>query len=161
MNLPEINTNSVGKFLLKLKPGESVTGVFKGDPAMFYQHFTGGRSSECPGRNVCQQCASGEKASWRFRLNFIAQDSTGAWSVKVFEQGRRVYTQLVEINKENPLEHTRVKITRIGADKQTTYQIMPSTKAITTAENATIEKLSLHTLATVPAASEDNEEDVA
>ena len=46
---------------IKLQDGESVIGLFAGDPYEFYQHWEGNRSVICPGKATCAKCQAGDK----------------------------------------------------------------------------------------------------
>jgi hypothetical protein len=121
------------KNLLKLKPGESITGVFKGDPVDYQQHWVGGRGVICEGA-ACPYCQEKDeegkplKPGFRFRINFLTLENS-QWTAKVFEQGYTVYKNLRSLHESDyNLEKTLVKITRYGSDKTTTYQIVPLPK---------------------------------
>jgi hypothetical protein len=93
---------------LKLKDGESVKGVFKGEPRYFYQKWGEGEVPEgTPG------------AAWRFELNFVTKDGA-SYVAKVFSQGTRVMKRLEFLNKKKPLERLVVEITRSGSTKDDT-----------------------------------------
>jgi hypothetical protein len=107
------------KLFLKLKDGESVQGVFRGDIKEFFIKWENGKSSEV---------AEGtEGASFRFRVNFLKKENQD-FIAMVFEQGVTVYRLLSEINEEYPLESTVVKITRTGTGTDTTYSVLPLLK---------------------------------
>lgn len=124
MQLPEWSSG-IGKHMLKVEDGKFAVGNFRGQVVKFYQHWAGGRSSVCPGRETCPMCNSANqddhKASGRFRVNFVTKN--GALEAKIFEGGKRVYEQLLQINKDVPLEKAWVKISRIGTKKETQYML--------------------------------------
>jgi hypothetical protein len=114
-------TPSVGgsKNYLKLKDGEQVVGVFRGNPHEFYVLWKEGKAEPVP---------EGTKgASFRFRINFITKENE-MFVAKIFEQGATVYNQLKELHEEHGLSETVVVIRRSGTEKKTTYNIMPSGK---------------------------------
>lgn len=124
MKFKDLNAGSAKNYL-RLKAGESVRGVFRGDIEDFRQHWVNNRSSICTGRDKCELCKAGEKSSFRFRVNFITQEN-GAYVAKTFEQGRAVYEALKALNADYPLESNLMKITRHGSGTDTTYGIVPA-----------------------------------
>ena len=111
---------------LKIAGGQSVSGVFVGEPLIFYVHDKGMNQgySICAG-DGCEECARGEKKSFKFRINFVTKEN-GIMVAKVFEKGVRVYKTMAAVNADYPLDQWMVKISREGAGKDdTTYNIMP------------------------------------
>lgn len=153
-------SSGIGKHLLKVEDGKSVVGVFRGEPVRFYQHWKG-RSVVCSGRDTCTLCASQDpeerKASGRFRFNFIVQ---GAQPVAmIFESGKRVYEQLLQLNKKVPLEKAWVEITRTGTKKNTQFfiSILPGNAGMLTPDQEKeILKVKLHDLALNKPEDEDD-----
>lgn len=117
-------TNNSSKNLLKLKAGEEIRGVFRGDPVDYRQHWHQNRGVICPGRHKCELCNAGEKSAFRFRINFIVNEN-GAYVAKVFEQGRAVYEALKALHTDYNLEKHQMKIKRLGSGTETTYNILP------------------------------------
>lgn len=113
---------------IRLKDGQSVTGVFRGDPYDFKQHWKNNKSVLCEG-DGCPLCQEGVKAVFRFRINFVTQEN-GELVVKIFEQGRESYKTLKELHKiDYDLEKTFVKIARTGSGpRDTAYSIRPIPK---------------------------------
>lgn len=128
MFAPRIKGTSI-KNRLKLEDGANYVGVFRGSPYTFYQHWVGGHGVICTiKQGACEACARGldeEKASFRFRINIVAIEG-GAPVARVFENGARVYDMLSGLAKDFDLSQTKVKITRNGKEKNTTYSIMPT-----------------------------------
>lgn len=121
------------KNFVKLKSGDSVTGVFRGDPYDFKQHWSNQRSSLCTGE-ACEKCKAGDKPGFRFRINFVTTEN-GAQVAKIFEQGWTVYDYLRTLNESDyDLEKHTVKITRNGEGTNTTYNIVPLAKGALSAE---------------------------
>lgn len=144
------------KNFLKLKAGESVRGVFRGDPVDFRQHWVGGRGIICKGEVNCPLCKEGDKAGFRFRLNFIMNEN-GAYVSKVFEQGWHVYKDLKALHEgDYDLEKHLMKITRQGSDQKTTYSIVPVPNGIITKEIE--EKITSVPLQDLSLASEESSE---
>jgi hypothetical protein len=140
MMLPEWS-NSSSKDTLKLGDGESVVGVFRGMPTRFYQHWQNNRSIRCIGRGSCPMCQSENEdvryAAGRFRMNFaMKRDKNSPWEVLIFENGRKVYSQLEAINRDSPIERTVVRITKTGKGKQSSImvQVVAGDKGIVTPE---------------------------
>lgn len=118
---------------LKLKGGQTVKGVFRGEPKSFETHWTGQFSELCIGVG-CPLCAKGDKSKFRFRLNFLMRDEAGGFVAKIWEQGWGVYNQLKDLNVEYPLERTIVTIKRTGDSiNDTSYMILPAKDGVVNA----------------------------
>ncbi len=116
------------KNYVRLKDGETVTGVFAGEIYEFSKHWVMNRSEVCKG-DGCPLCiSSGKRGSFRFRINLVVKTPQGPHGLepKIFEQGWKFYKQLRELNEEYPIEDTIVKITRQGSQmNDTTYSVLP------------------------------------
>ena len=122
---------------LKLKSGESIQGVFRGDPYDFRIHWLQKeqRSVLCEGKDKCPVCKLGEKSSFRFRINFITRDGEG-YVAKVFEQGWQSYQALINLQESGyDLEKQIMMISRQGTGLNTAYSIIPSPKGLLTPEH--------------------------
>jgi hypothetical protein len=145
--------------------GDKAVGVFRGEINRFYQHWQGGRSVQCPGRDTCQLCASEDenvrRATGRFRVNFLTSDDGGkTFQAFIFEGGKRVYDQLKAINEDAPLEKMKVKISKIGKGKDTQTSIQPLAGAAGLIDEATEKKLrevKLHSLVAAETEEDDAE----
>lgn len=168
MELPEWSSG-IGKHLLKIEEGKAVVGNFRGKVERFYQHWQGGRSSVCPGREVCSLCQSTDenvrKASGKFRMNFVMRDNpadkNSALVARIFEGGKRVYEQLLQLNKDMPLEKGWVRISRTGKGQNTQYMlqfIAGENGLVTSAQEKELLKVQLHDLS-VSKPDEDEESD--
>lgn len=130
------NDSSNSQNFLRLKDKESVKGVFRGEPKTFYTHWNGKHSIECVGKDKCENCKRGEKARFRFRVNFITKegnDKDGYQYVsKIFEQGPRAYDDIVALIKEGfDLNKQIISISRSGTSLQDTkYKVMPSANGV-------------------------------
>lgn len=123
---------------IRLKDKESVVGIFRGDPYHFYSLWEDKKS------RIVEKGTKGAK--FRFKLNFLIKDGA-SWLPWIFENGKTVYKQLMEINGEYPLETTYLKITRNGSEMDTTYSILPMLKQTLTPEaTALLETIPLHSL---------------
>lgn len=112
---------------IKLKDKESISGIFQGDPFDYKTHWvqTLKNYAICKGEG-CEHCATGNKPSTRFRVNFVVKDpSTNKMVARIFESNATTYSSMRELNKDYPLDKTVVKITRNGSGPKTTYQILP------------------------------------
>lgn len=129
MQFPDVKQPNGMSNFLKFKPGDFVTGVFRGSLFVFYQHWAKGdeRSTVCSGEG-CELCAKKKSPSMKFRLNFVTKDESGQFVAKIFEQGFSVFNQLKTLNTDYPLEKSIVKITRMGSGTDTRYTIMPMPK---------------------------------
>lgn len=116
----EISSSENGNgVFLKLKDGESVTGVFRGEVYEFRSKWENGKS-----KLVDEKDPEGKT---RFRLNFVMREGD-KFVPKIWEFGVSVYNQLADINEEYDLTQTKVKLTRRGTGTDTTYSILPLLK---------------------------------
>jgi hypothetical protein len=121
---------------IKLKAGESIQGVVKGDPYDFRIHWLPKeqRSVLCEGKAACPVCESGEKSSFRFRINFIVKDGED-YTAKILEQGWTSYQALINLQESGyDLEKQLIMINRQGTGLNTSYSIIPSPKGFLTPE---------------------------
>jgi hypothetical protein len=151
------------KDFLSLKGGQSVQGVFRGDPHVFRIHWPkGGVKTLCPGRDVCEKCKSGEKNSFKFAINFVVREN-GAMTAKVFEGGWKIYCALADLQKSGwNLEMTTVQLSRTGSTQSdTVYSVTPIPNGeLKNGALKTVAAVKLHDLAApaAPAASEQQPE---
>lgn len=129
MKFPDLGgNNSSGRaagVFIKMKDGDRLQGIFKGDPHIFRQHWVSGRSHLCTGKDQCEHCKAGDKPKFRFRINFIVRED-GVPVAKIFEQGYGVYKDLKEMHENSyELPETLVSISRSGEGTNTRYTIMP------------------------------------
>lgn len=112
---PSQSSSGASLPFIKLKDGERLVGVFKGNPYEFHHIFSEKR--------VVPEGTKG--AAFRFRINFITKEGA-SYVPKVWEQGVTVYRMLKDLNESYPLEETVVEIKRSGSTKDdTTYSILP------------------------------------
>lgn len=104
---------------LQIKDGESVTGIFRGEPYRHFIKWIEGKSIDADENE--------REARPRFKLNFIT-NVDGALKALIWNFSQTVYNQLAEIHDEYPLESTKLKITRRGTGKETMYSILPLLK---------------------------------
>lgn len=144
MKFPKIeggNGSGVGKDdFVKLKDGDSVKGVFVGDPVHWYQIFNpGGRPTVVP------QFTKG--GSFRFRINLVVVEN-GTYVAKVFEQGKTVWDALNSLEEDYKFENFVMKISRKGSTKDdTVYSVIPAPGGeLTPEQKAKIAAVKLHPL---------------
>lgn len=115
-----------GGDFIRLKDGDSVRGVFRGDPFVFRQHWVGQSTIRCPDNDTCERCKAGEKPAFRFKLNFIVKENDQL-AVKVLEQGWKLYQALNDLQAGGwDLEKNFVVIKRTGKGKNdTVYSANP------------------------------------
>jgi hypothetical protein len=105
------------KNFIKLKDGESVVGVFRGEPYVFYRVF----------QENTEYDSWAEGRNFRFRINFVVNDGTD-YSSKIFEGGSRLRDELISCSDEYGLDSV-YKITRKGTGKEgTSYKILFQSK---------------------------------
>lgn len=117
------------KHFIRLKDGDSVTGVLRGDLHEFYTHWVGQGTVLCPRKSrvdtSCKLCNEGQKPAFRFRVNMITKENDQLVA-KIFESGWTVYEALGMMNAEYPMEKTTIKISRKGSGKNdTVYSVLP------------------------------------
>lgn len=127
--------------LVKLKDKDSIYGVLRGEIFEFRQHWVGQRSSVCPGEG-CPLCAQQAKASFRFRANILVQENK-AWVAKILEMGWKVYGQLREINRDNALENSLLKISRVGSGQNDTNYFVNFVKPVPAGEAKILDAIPL------------------
>jgi len=127
-----------GKFL-KLKDGDAVLGILRGEVRDFYQTWTD---------KVSTIVAEGTaKSKFRFRVNFVIMDNEGNLEPKILEQGSTLYKILKELSQDYELETTVVKIKRSGsAINDTAYSVIPLQKAPSDKTMKALESLQLLSL---------------
>lgn len=139
---PKTGDSSGGEFL-KLKDGESVSGVFRGEPHEFYSRYN-------PNNNTSSLVEENDHgARFRFRLNFVTRDKeTKDFKALIWEQGPTVYNLLKELNEEYGDLSTKVlKIKRKGEKLETEYVIIPDGKAnFNDVVRKAVEQVPLHDL---------------
>jgi hypothetical protein len=139
------STSSVD--LLKVESGKDVRGVFAGDPVEWFVHWPDGadHSTICVGRKSCELCREGDKAKFRFRVNFIINEN-GAFTAKIFEGGAGVYKQLKELQDAGwDLEKNLMIIKKTGEKLTTRWTISPVPNgALSESQLKVIKQMPLH-----------------
>lgn len=107
-----------GNRFLKLKDGESVVGVFRGEIYEFHTKWVNGKSLPA--------AADDPEAKTRFRANIVINEN-GKPMAKIFEFAYPVFEQMAMINKKRgDITKIKIDISRIGEGTQTKYILMPS-----------------------------------
>lgn len=127
-----------GKFL-KIEIGQSVTGVFRGDPQVYWRKW--------PKGGVKQEFAvETPGAEERYKVNFVVYED-GEFKVKIFDCNVHVYNQIADINEDDDIETIKCKISRLASGKGSIYQLKPLFKdPISPKALKEIEKLELNQL---------------
>lgn len=103
-----------GGLYIKIADGESVEGVFRGDPYLFYSDFNSKKESEF---------AFGD-AKFRFRINFLVYDKeTDTFIPKILERGSLFAEQIFVAKDEYGLDCV-YKITRKGSGLKTVHNLL-------------------------------------
>ncbi len=123
-----------GGMFVKLGDGESIEGVFRGEPHTFYSVF----------KDPTEHEEWAEGRSFKFKVNFAVFNlETKAYEMKVFQGGSTLSDMLVDMKEEYGLDQL-FKIKRTGSGKEDTrYSILPK-GALSPEQLATINALPLH-----------------
>lgn len=113
MKFKDLPTNDGSGSLpfLKMKDGDKVYGVLKGELHEFHQIWNTDKKIVPAGT---------KGASFRFQVNVIVKEGAN-YVAKVWEQGATVYRALKDLHESYPLESTVVEIKRSGSTKDDTY----------------------------------------
>lgn len=104
---------SSGGSFIKLKDGDEVIGVFRGEPYTFYQAF----------KDKIEYPYKVAGASFKFRVNFVIKEKDGFVS-KILQGGATMADQISSCREEYGLDCT-YKIKRKGSGKDdTTYSVL-------------------------------------
>lgn len=123
-----------GGLFIRLKDGDAIEGVFRGEPYCFYQKF----------KDPNEYTEWAEGRAFKFKINFITREN-GAPVAKIFQGGARVRDILLDAIDEYGID-TVFKIKRTGSEKETTrYSILFKT-ALTPEQLDLINKVELHSL---------------
>ncbi len=103
---------------LKIEPGKSIAGVFRGEPLEYACKEVNKKTVVCD--------PSDPNAKFRFKINFVIQQKDLTHRAYVWEQSASVYDTLKKFNEDFPLDKTIVKISRDGSGLKTKYSILPN-----------------------------------
>ncbi len=102
---------------IKLKDGETVAGVLRGEPHECYVLWENKVKTEVP--------INTPGAKFNFKINLIVKEGS-SYVAKVLEGGAQIYKQLASLSKEWELDETVVIIGRDGTGLDTEYTVMPA-----------------------------------
>jgi hypothetical protein len=102
---------------IKLKDGESISGICRGEP---FEQFV---IWENKVKTVVPEGTPGSKLN--FKINFVVKEGT-SYVAKVLEGGAQIYKQLAALSKEWDLDQTVIIIRRDGIELNTEYTVMPA-----------------------------------
>lgn len=141
---------SQGKDFIKLKSGDSVSGVFSGPLYEYKAHWLNGRTEVCPDDSTCEQCKT-KRPAFKFRGNFIVPES-GALVAKILEGGWELYSTLSSLHKDYPIDKNFIKISRTGSTmNDTSYSALPVPNGALPIEKLElVAKVKLHDLSAKP-----------
>lgn len=111
--------DSQSSLFVRLKDGESIVGVPRGEVYEFFQVWEGGKSQ------VVSEDHPNAKS--RFRVNLVVHED-GEFKARIWEFGLVIYNQLADIASEYDITQTKLKITRRGTGTDTVYMILPILK---------------------------------
>lgn len=129
-----------GKFL-RLEDGQSVKGVFQGNPVVFWVLWKNNKSI------IVSEGTPESKP--RFKINFITKEN-GSLVAKIWEGSMTTYRMLKDIHEEFNLSQTMVKISRSGSGKETVYNVLPTRDALDSKALKQIQAVKLHDLTVKP-----------
>ena len=126
---------------LKLKDGESVTGILRGDLYKYYETGFG---------PTAKIVGPGEGAE-KYRANFIVKEGA-QYVAKVWNFGGKIYDTLSALEESGwDLDHTLLTVSRVGTTKENTkYTVTPVKQEPSPSALKEIEKLELNTLTPKP-----------
>lgn len=136
-----------GKFL-SLKDGDSIKGLFRGEPSFYSVVWENGKSRECDPNE--------KGARDRFRINFVYREN-GAMTCKVLNFPASLADTLEAYDREyEGLHKLIVSIKRTGMGKETRYQIFPAKEGLANEEFLKqVEAVQVHELDTKKSTSRD------
>lgn len=110
----ELSEKEGSGIFIKLKDGQSIEGVFRGDPFVFFSIF----------KDPKEYNEKVKGAMLKFKINFFVKENN-EWQRKIFQQGNTFLKDLIEFKDEYGLDHV-FKIKRKGSTKDDTkYHILP------------------------------------
>lgn len=105
------------KDYVKLKDGETVAGICRGEPEECYVLWENKVKTE-----VMQDTPG---AKFNFKINFVVKEGT-VYVAKILEGGAQIYKQLAMLSKQWELDETVIFISRAGTGMDTEYTVMPA-----------------------------------
>lgn len=127
---------------VKLKSGESIVGVLRGDTLEQYKHWVDKKPILCS-EGGCELCASGNRRKFSFKVNFVVKEN-GQWVPKILDKGASVYKEFKNLSDNDwDLEKTWLKISRQGEMLDTEYSVTPSKKELSKEELKSLSEVEL------------------
>lgn len=117
---PEVGSG--GNFL-KLKDGEEIIGILRGEVLEFTSKIVDNRWQTCDMMD--------DGAKFRFRVNFVPFKNISEGfelQPKIWEQGPTIYHILKGLADDYEMSQTVIKVKRNGTGRDTQYTIIPSGK---------------------------------
>jgi len=144
MAMAEQHAATGGLFVRLQGDGDSVRGVFLGDPLGRELHWVDGRYVNCPGKQACEHCGDGVKTTIRVAMNFYSLDEK---ALKVIEGGTTWFKDVVRCRTKYGLSTRSFEVQRNGAsgDPRTSYAILPD-ENLTPEQQRMLAALPLHDL---------------
>jgi hypothetical protein len=122
-----------GGVFIKLKDGDSVEGVFQGEPHCFYRIY--GDKAMAEHENYV------EGSSFRFKINMLVKEGD-KFEPKILEQGTKLAKRIRKYTQEYGMDYV-FKVEREGSTKDNTeYHLFPK-RAISASEKEELEKIEL------------------
>lgn len=100
--------NEKGNLFLKLADGESVEGIFRGEPFLFYQKF----------KDPTEHKEWAEGRSFKFKINFLVKEN-GIWIAKILQGGSTIRDLLLDAKDEYGIDCV-FKFKRVGLGREDT-----------------------------------------
>jgi hypothetical protein len=129
---------------VKLKAdGDSVVGVFRGDPYPHEVVWLGDRYVDADSPDAAPALKSGKRPSLRITINLAARTESG-WTAKVLELSSAFFKDIFKVRDKYGLADWSFEIQRHGAAKSTstTYSVLPEDR-LTDDDKKAIEALDL------------------
>jgi len=133
-DLKNVKSDSGKGIFINLKDGDSVEGVFMGEPRIFYKIFNDNTEYE----------EKVEGSSFRFKVNFI-EIGSGDPVAKVFEQGITVKDQVINAKEEYGIDCV-FKIKRTGSSKDNTKYFVTFRRKLDDDELKYLQRIPLRSL---------------
>ena len=150
MSWDDFEKKMKGGAFISLKEGQDITGVFRGEPVVFYSMYDENSKTSVKKPEYFE--INGKAAAPRFSINFVVKDTDGNLVAKIFENSKTTAVTLKECKKEYGLD-CLFKIKRVGAGKETKYPILFKDR-LNKEQLAALEGVKLHDL-TVTEKGED------
>lgn len=144
------NAKGDGGNFIKLKDGNSIEGIFRGEPHVFYQKF--GDRTEHKERGTKE-----EGRSFRFKMSMIVKEDDQYVS-KIMAGGFYLATSIDDQITENGIDSI-YKVKRMGSGPQDTRYAVVFKKALTEDQVKTISEIPVKELEVGRGVEESGEED--